>query len=484
VASYRGLAANIVVVLIDDEVFGAGILLAFRDIGTDRLEREVVSRQRTALEISRARHRRSASAFGPGLGHRRFSSLLPKAILRPMTDTSLSECAAIVGAYEHPTRYAPEKSEWQLLAEASRGALEDAGLTKGHVDAFFTSATSPEGGQLGTCAAIMAADYLDLTPKFIDETDVGGASFGYYVNRAVTGIRAGLFKCALIAYGATTRSHNVNVGTIGYDELAGQAISPTPDSFEQIYSTTVISFMGMVASRYMHDYGLTSEQLASVAVTMREHAGRNPNAVKRDPITVTDVLESPMISTPLHRLDCCIISDGAAAIVVADRDILKEARKPPVWIRGFGESFMQHGAGHTDWARESREMVSRACQQAYAIAGVGPDAIDMAMIYDAFTLNVPIDLEGAGFCDVGEGGAFVADGNLRLDGQLPTNPDGGGLSSNHPGRRGIFLFVEAARQLRGEAEGRQVEGAQSAICTATGAAFLARRGTSVHVLGT
>lgn len=396
----------------------------------------------------------------------------------------LSETAAIVGSYEHPTRYSPEKSEWQLMGEAARGAIEDAGLTPGHVDAFFTAATRSEGGHLGTCAAIMAADYLDITPRFVDETDLGGASFGYYVNRALLGIKAGMFKCALIAYGAETRSRGVNVGTVSYGELSQAPLIPIPDAFEQIYGTTVISFMGMLAQRYMHDYGLTQEQLAAVAVTMREHAALNPDAFKREPITVQDVLDSPMIATPLHKLDCCVITDGAAALIVADADTIAESSRRPVWVRGFGEAYMQHGAGHTDWAAESREMVGRACGDAYRIAGVGPDEIDMAMIYDAFTLNVPIDLEGAGFCGVGEGGAFAADGNLRLHGgSLPTNTDGGGLSSNHPGRRGIFLFTEAVRQLRGEAAGRQVADARMAMCTATGAAYLARRGSAAHVLG-
>jgi acetyl-CoA C-acetyltransferase len=390
----------------------------------------------------------------------------------PTQVAPLHETAAIVGAYEHPTRYAPDKSEWQLMAEASRGAIEDAGLTKDHIDAFFTAATRSEGGHLG------------LNPKFIDETDVGGASFGYYVNRAVLGIRSGQFKCALIAYGAETRSRGVNVGTITYGELSQVPLIPIPDAFEQIYGTTVVSFMGMVANRYMHDYGLTSEQLASIAVTMREHAGRNPDAFKREPITIDDVLSSGMIADPLHKLDCCVITDGAAALVVADKDIIKESARKPVWIRGFGESYMTQGAGHTDWGAESRNMVKRACDDAYAMSGVGPSEIDAAMIYDAFTLNVAIDLEGAGFCGVGEGGAFAMDGNLSLDGgSLPTNPDGGGLSSNHPGRRGIFLFTEAVKQLRGEADGRQVEDAKIALCTATGAAFLARRGSAVHVLG-
>jgi acetyl-CoA C-acetyltransferase len=159
-------------------------------------------------------------------------------------------------------------------------------------------------------------------------------------------------------------------------------------------------------------------------------------------------------------------------------------KKKPVWIRGFGESIMHHGGGHTDWTEESRLMVKRACDQAYEMSGVQRSEIDTAMIYDAFTYNVVVDLEGAGFCGIGEGGQFVADGQIHLNGgSLPVNPDGGGLSSNHPGRRGIFLFIEAVRQLRGEATGRQVENARTAICTATGAAFLARRGSAAHILG-
>jgi len=398
--------------------------------------------------------------------------------------SDLSNVAAIVGVYEHPSRFAPDKSEWQLLGEAARGAIQDAGLTPAHIDALFVPATASEGGYLGACASIMMADYLNVHPKFIDETDVGGASLGYYVNRAVMGIHAGLFKCALIAYGATTRSRKIDVGTVSYNQLSQCESLPIPDAFEQIYGTTVISFMGLLTQRYMHTRGLTSEQLAAVAVTMREHAILNPDAMHREPLTIDDVLASPVIATPLHRYDCCIISDGAGALIVASKDSLPEVRKQPVWIRGFGESMMHHGGGHTDWSEESRLMVKRACDQAYAMSGVNPSEIDTAMIYDAFTYNVIVDLEGAGFCKPGEGGQFVLDGQIKLNGgSLPVNPDGGGLSSNHPGRRGIFLFIEAVRQLRGEATGRQVKNARTALCTATGAAFLARRGSAAHILG-
>ena len=394
----------------------------------------------------------------------------------------LKKSASIVGVYEHPSRYAPEKSEWLLQAESAIGALEDAGLKPGDIDAYFTSATAPEGGYLGPHPAIMMADYLNIHPKFIDETDVGGASFGYYLNRAVIGIHAGLFRCALIAYGATARSRKVPVGTIGYNRLVGKEMSPTPDSFEEPYGLTVVGLMGIIAQRYMHDYGLTSEQLARVAVTMRKHASLNPVAMFRDPITVDDVLNSPVIASPLHRLDCCVITDGGAAVIVASPEFARNCKKPPVWVLGFGESFMHHEAGYGDWAKGTRQMVNRAATHAFGMAGLTPDDIDTAMVYDAFTLNVPIDLEGMGFCPVGQGGAFVEEGHIELAGRLPVNPDGGGLSSTHPGRRGIFLFVEATKQLRGEAGVRQVPNCKIAACTATGAAFLARRGSAVHIL--
>ncbi len=395
---------------------------------------------------------------------------------------NLRKAAAIVGIYEHPTRFAPEKSEWLLQAESAIGAMKDAGLKPSDIDAYFTSATAPEGGDLGPCASIMMADYLNIHPKFIDETDVGGASFGYYMNRAILGIQAGLFNCALIGYGATTRSKRVPVGTLGFNALTGKPIAATPDSFEEIYGLPVIGLLGLMAQRHMHEYGLTPEQLARVPVTMRKHAALNPDAMFRDPISVQDVLDSPIIASPMHRLDCCVISDGGAAVVVTSAEVARSCKKPPVWVLGFGESFMHHEAGYGHWSQESVHMVERATEQAFGMAGIGTDDIDMAMIYDAFSINVILDLEGVGFCPIGQGGAFVEEGRIELGAELPVNPDGGGLSSNHPGRRGIFLFVEATKHLRNEAGERQVPDCKTAACTATGAAFLARRGTAVHVL--
>lgn len=400
----------------------------------------------------------------------------------PNTLSHLSKQAAIVGVYEHPTRLAPDKSEWQLLAESAIGALDDAGLKPNNIDAFFTSATAPEGGYLANSAAIMMADYLNIHPKFIDETDVGGASYGYYLNRAVLGIQAGLFECALIAYGATTRSRMIPVGTLNFNPLTNKGMSPTPDAFEEVYGLTVTGMVAMNTRRYMHDHGVTSEQLAQVAVTMRKHASLNPYAMMREEITVDDVLSSRIIATPLHKLDCCIISDGGAAVLVASPRVASQCRKSPVWIRGFAESHMHHEAGHADWSEGAVAMVRASADMAFSMAQVGRDEIDMAMIYDPFTISVISDMEGLGFFGPDEVGPIVAEKGIELGGRLPVNPDGGGLSSNHPGRRGIFLFVEATRQLRGEAEGRQVPNCELVVCCATGAAFLARRASTVHVL--
>jgi acetyl-CoA C-acetyltransferase len=405
-----------------------------------------------------------------------------------MTSPSvLSRAAAIVGVDEHPTRYAPDKSEWQLLAESARAALEEAGLKPTDVDAFFTSATAPEGGHLANSAALMMADYLNLDVDFIDETDVGGSSFGLYVNRAILGIHAGLFKCALIAYGATTSSQRVPVGTLNWNALIGKGISPTPDAFEEIFGNTVAGGVAAGVRAYASRYGIpvddVSRAMAQVAVSARKHASLNPHAKYRDPITIDDVLNSPIINPPLHRLDCCVISDGAAALVVCSPDMVKDCRSQPIWLLGMGEAFAHSRGGLATHAEAAEGMMTRAAQKALGMADVGVQDIDTAMVYDPFTLSVLTDLESLGFCKPGEAGDFVADGGIELGGRLPVNTDGGGMSSNHPGRRGIFLFVEAVRQLRGEAGPRQVADAELAMCAATGSAFPGRRGCAVHILG-
>jgi acetyl-CoA acetyltransferase len=228
----------------------------------------------------------------------------------------------------------------------------------------------------------------------------------------------------------------------------------------------------------MHEYGTTSEHLAEIAVTMRKHAGLNPHAKYRDPITVEDVLASRIISSPLHLLDCCMISDGGGALVLTSIERARDLGRPPVVILGGAEAVRHSEIGRRDLldiaARQSGPL-------AFARAGVKPTDVDVALIYDSYTITVLATLEALGFCALGEGGAFVSGGRIALGGDLPVNPDGGGLSSNHPGMRGIFLVIEATRQLRGEGGPRQVDGARLALVHGTGG-MLGQRHSGVTML--
>jgi acetyl-CoA acetyltransferase len=215
----------------------------------------------------------------------------------------------------------------------------------------------------------------------------------------------------------------------------------------------------------MHLYGTKSEQLAEIAVAMRKHASLNPHAKMRNPISVDDVMGSRIISEPLHLLDCCIISDGGGALVVTSAARARDLPGRPVLVRGCGEAVWHTGTGQPDLLTIAAHQSGEA---AFRMAGVTHDDIDLAMIYDSFTITVLITLENLGFCKPGEGGAFVEGGRIALGGELPVNLDGGGLSSNHPGMRGIFLVIEAVKQLRGQSGPRQVEGAETALVHGTG----------------
>ncbi len=363
-----------------------------------------------------------------------------------------NRCAVLVGAFEHPRRYAPDKTAFQLAAEAATGALADAGLTPADVDGYATSGVGPIG-------ILSMCHQLDLRPDWLDSTSIGGSSFVAHVGSAAAAIAAGLCETVLITYAATAASDRFAVGTGGSD--AGDP----PDAFYAPYGPTIVGAYGMVAQRHMHEFGTTPEQLAEIAVTMRRHAGLNPHARYREPITVEDVLASRVVSSPLHLLDCCVISDGAGALVLTTRERARDLPKKPVRILGSAVAVRHGGHGPRDL------LDIAACQsgpRAFARAGITPAEVDLCTIYDSFTITVLATLEALGFCGRGEGGAFVQHGRIGLGGALPVNPDGGGLSSNHPGMRGIFLVIEAMRQLRGECGARQVEGAKIALCHGTG----------------
>ena len=384
--------------------------------------------------------------------------------------------AAIVGVYEHPTRYAPDKSELQIQGECAIKALEDAGLTKKDVDGLFTSSGAVR------MSGLNLADYLNIYPKYVDNTTVGGASFEFHLSHALTAIAAGRIKCALITYGSLARSADVSIGTGGVGRFGHPVLDPSPDSFEELYGFTTVGLYAMVAQRHMHLYGTKPEQLAEISVAMRYHASMNPYALFRDPISVEDVVTSRVISSPLHILDCCVITDGGGALVVAAPEIARSCRQRPVWVLGVGESVAHQGAGHRDLVYTA---ASQSREPAFAMAGVDHQDIDMCMLYDSFSITVLATLEDLGFCEKGEGGDFVSGARLQIGGELPVNTDGGGLSSNHPGMRGIFLLLEATRQLRHEYEGtpHQVPNCKIALCHGTGGALASRHSGGTVILG-
>jgi len=374
--------------------------------------------------------------------------------------------AAIVGIYEYPRRKAPGVTALQIKAECAARALEDAGLSWQDVDGLYDA---QDGSGM---SGLSLSEYFGFKPNVIDTTAVGGSSYEFHASHAKRDIAAGKCKVALLTYGSTAHSDSRRIGTGGGMGGPGQAgpLSNMTDS----WGMTLIANYGMVAQRHMYQYGTTSEQLARIAVATRAHAMRNPQAVQAmkdlefvgiNEITTDDVVNSRMIADPLHLLDCCMVSDGGGAVVIASADVARGTRKKPVWIIGTGEAtkYNENGGDLT---------VSAAAQSgppAFAQADVRPDEIDIAMIYDSFTITVMVMLEDLGFCKKGEGGAFVEQERLHFQSPLKPvlNTDGGGLSSNHPGMRGIFLLMEAARQLRGESTSQR-DGARLAVAHGNG----------------
>lgn len=380
---------------------------------------------------------------------------------------SIKGKAAIAGVYEHPLRWAPHKTQYQIMAESARGALDDAGLSIKDVDGLFTSGVSGMG-------IVSLAEHLNLNPDFLDSNSIGGSSFVSHTAHAAAAIAAGYCNVALILYGSKWSSDRFAIGT------GGAGGGDPSEQFENCYGPTTVGDYALTAQRHMHEFGTTSEQLAEIAVTMRRHASMNPLAKFRDPITVEDVLTSRLVSSPLHLLDCCMISDGGGAIVVTSADRARDLKKKPVHLLGAAEACYHTSAG-------VRDLTNAAAQQsgpkALARAGVAHKDINMAMIYDSFTITVLVTLESLGFCKKGEGGAFIQNGRIGLGGELPINTDGGGLSSNHPGMRGIFLVIEATKQLRGECGDRQVKDCKIALCHGTGGTLGLRHSGATLVLG-
>lgn len=376
----------------------------------------------------------------------------------------------IVGIYEHPTRKATDKSVVQLHAESALGALRDAGLTAADVDGYFCGGDAPGG--------IQTVEYLGLKLRHFDATEAGGASYVLDVGHAAQAIAAGKCSVALITLGGRPRSEGVATGTT--PRIYNAASPDVP--FEAPFGATVVNMYAMSAARHMYEYGTTGEQLAWIKVAASHHAQHNPNALLRDVVTVEEVMASPVIADPLRRLDCCVITDGGGAIIVAREDIARRLKRPLVKVRGTGES-IKHSAGGRVVTTVSAAAVSGAT--AFAEAGITPADIDYASLYDSFTITTLIQIEDLGFCAKGDGGRFVAEGNLISGvGKLPFNTDGGGLCNNHPANRGgITKVIEAVRQLRGEAHPKvQVKDCRLALANAIGGAALANRHCSATLI--
>ena len=379
--------------------------------------------------------------------------------------------AFIAGAFEHPTRHAPDKSVAQLHMECALGAVADAGLTLRDVDGYFCAGDAPGLG------ALSMIEYMGIRPRHIDTTETGGSSYLIHASHAAQAIAAGHCDVALITLAGRPRSE------------ASSGLQPRnfganiPDQpFETPYGQLTINSYALVAARHMHQYGTTAEQLAWIKVAASHHAQHNPHAMLRQVLTVDEVLASPLVSDPIRRMDCCVVSDGGGALIVTRPEIARSLKRPLVQIRGAGEFVKGLDGGRVDLSYSGARHSGAA---AFAEAGVTPSDIQYASIYDSFTITVLMQLEDLGFCEKGQGGRFVADGNLIAGiGRLPFNTDGGGLCSNHPANRGgITKIIEAVRQLRGEAHPAvQVPGCALAVAQGTGGQLGARHGSSTLIL--
>jgi acetyl-CoA C-acetyltransferase len=379
--------------------------------------------------------------------------------------------AFIVGAYEHPTRHAPDKSLVQLHAEVAIGAIADAGLNKSDIDAYYFA------GDASGLSTMSMVDYLNLKVRHVDSTETGGTSYLIHVAHAAQAIAAGKCNAALITLAGKPRSE----GSSGAVPRATADASPEAQ-WEAPFSATTVNLYALCAQRHMHEFGTTPEQLAWVKVAASHHAQHNPTAMLKNVVTVEEVLASPMVSSPLHRLDCCVVSDGGGALIVARPEIAASLKRPKVAVIGAGEAIKGQNGGEIDLMNSGAAIAGPA---AFAEAGVKPADIKYASIYDSFTITVVMQLEDLGFCKKGEGGRFVADGNLIAGtGKLPFNTDGGGLCSNHPSNRGgMTKVIEAVRQLRGEAHPAvQVKSCNLALAQGTGGRLGSRHGSATLIM--
>ena len=382
---------------------------------------------------------------------------------------ALRGSAAIAGAATFGCGEAPGFTDMELLARAARAAVADAGLQMRDIDGLCTASAS------AAMWTLPVVEYLGLNPRYIDGTMLGGSSFIAHLLPAMQAIRSGQCSAVLICYGSAQRS-----AAFGRREIVAARRFLDPQPYEHPYEPMLpVSAYALAASRHMHEFGTTREQLADVAVAARAWAGLNPEAFMREPLTRAEVLGARMVSDPLGVRDCCLVTDGAGACVLVSAERARDLPRKPVYVLGNATAV---------WNRQISSMADltvtaarQSGREAFAMAGLAPADTDVVQLYDAFTINTLLFLEDLGFCPKGEGGRFVADGAIAPGGQLPVNTNGGGLSCVHPGMYGIFALIEAVRQLRGECGERQVKNAQTALAHGNGG-MLSSQATAI--LGT
>ena len=364
-----------------------------------------------------------------------------------------------IGLSDYPK--APRLDALGHHAQALQRVLADSGVAKADIDGYLGAG----GAGMMVDDPVVMAEYFGIDHRYVDGTMTGGSSFEFHVQHAAAALREGLCETVLISYGSDQLSRmGRRLGTGGFIQ-GGQHVAGPPQ-FEAPYGNSLVGAYAMAARRHMHEFGTTSEQLAEIAVGVREFAGLNPHAMYREPMTVQDVVNSRMIADPLHKLDCCVISDGGGALILTTAERARDLPQPPIYV-------LSAAGAETHWNISQMPdftdtAASRCGPVAFARAGLTPADVDTIQFYDSFTITVLLLLEGLGFCKKGEGGPFVAEGHLRRGGDLPLNTDGGGLSSSHPGMRGIFLLIEAVRQLRGTAGEAQVPDCQVALACGSG----------------
>lgn len=386
-----------------------------------------------------------------------------------MIDKKLRGAAAVVGVGQAGLGMATGYTEMEILIQAAKRAVDDAGLTMQDIDGIATASVA------STMWVMPVIEHLGIRPTFIDSTMIGGSSFVAHLMPAIQALESGQCNAVLVCYGSTQRTSTLSRSAIG-----NMRKQMDPQPYENPYNPlSPLSSYALAAARHMHQYSTTRENLAEVAVAARKWAQMNPEATMRDPLTIEDVLSSKMVSDPLTVRDCCLVTDGAGAFVLVRADRAKNMKQKPVYVLGNSTAC---------WNRQissMQDLTVTAAQQsgkiAFEMAGVKPSDIDVVEVYDAFTINTILFLEDLGFCKKGEGGAFVSNGNIAPGGILPVNTNGGGLSCVHPGMYGIFILIEAVRQLRGSCGERQVNGAQLAVVHGNGGTLSSQ---STAILGT